>query len=354
MKLAVICFTGNGRKLCRTLMRGFQHLNMECRGYEKTKSRDECLEEVRLSVVQEPLTEWAKARFRDSDGLIFVGAAGIAVRAIAPCLLDKKQDPAVIVVDEQGRFSVSLLSGHVGGANQLAKEAARILGAVPVITTATDLREKFAVDLFAKENHLWLSDWQLAKEISAAVLEGETIGFFNDFKEHGERPEELNREDNGRYGIWVTAQDTNTQKNKVLRLVPQVIYIGIGCRKGTSRNQLEQAVQTALDGAGLCLESLAGIASIDLKKQEPGLLELAQCWRLPFLTYSADQLKEVPGEFIDSSFVAGVTGVGNVCERAAVLAAGGDRSSLVRKKQAADGVTVALAQRDYQIRWDKT
>ena len=109
---------------------------------------------------------------------MFVGAAGIAVRLIAPWVQDKLKDPAVLVIDEQGRYAIPILSGHVGGCNELAEAAAQILGAEPVITTATDLRQAFAVDVFATENELVISDRELAKQISAAELRGEKNWLF--------------------------------------------------------------------------------------------------------------------------------------------------------------------------------
>ena len=124
--------------------------------------------------------------FEDCDAIVFIGACGIAVRSIAPFVKSKKIDPAVVVVDEQGQFAISLLSGHIGGANELTEEIAEILRAQSVITTATDLNDKFAVDVFAKKNGCFISDMELAKEISAALLAGKEVGFASDFPWIGE------------------------------------------------------------------------------------------------------------------------------------------------------------------------
>ena len=178
MRLAIISFTVQGGRTAERLERGFKDLGHQSRAFSVQK-------------LKIPLSKFVETAFRDEEGLVFVGAAGIAVRSIAPCLKGKDRDPAVIVVDELGNFAVSLLSGHLGGANELALAAASILGAQPVITTATDINHAFAVDLFAKKNELAIDDLKEAKEISAAVLRGEPVGFFSDFPVEGRIPEPL-------------------------------------------------------------------------------------------------------------------------------------------------------------------
>ena len=168
--------------------------------------------EISFSPVKEGgLSAWAGERFGDSDGLIFIGACGIAVRAIAPYIRDKKTDPAVLAADEKGRFVIPLLSGHLGGANELAERLAAGLAksgipAQAVLTTATDVNRRFAVDVFAKEHGLVLDQMKLAKEISAAVLAGEPVGLFSDFPFSGPVPEGLYKDricpQNIRITVW--------------------------------------------------------------------------------------------------------------------------------------------------------
>ena len=131
--------------------------------------------------------------FQSMDALLFIGACGIAVRSIAPYLQGKDKDPAVVVLDERGIFAISLLSGHLGGANELTAVLANLTGAIPVITTATDINGRFAVDVFAKKQNLWISDLKAAKAVSAAVLDEEPVGFFSEFPVTGEIPCELQR-----------------------------------------------------------------------------------------------------------------------------------------------------------------
>jgi len=326
------------------------------------------------------LKDWCGCLFAGgADGIVFVGACGIAVRTIAPFLKSKTTDPAVIVIDEAGQFVISLLSGHIGGANRLAERAAAILGATPVITTATDVNGKFAVDVFASDNHLRIRDMHAAKEISAAILRGERVGVTCEGEIEGSVPSELillkkdkkaakrdlqmdalrnaprpihSTPEIGaliRIGVGTHSGDSGLPP-VILDLYPKSYIIGIGCRKGKTEAEIAQYAERALTGLGLSFEDCAGVASIDLKKEEPGLLEFCGKRNLRFETYSAETLAEVKGDFSHSAFVSQVTGVDNVCERAALFMAG-EGGRLILKKQAENGVTVALAERKWKVRF---
>ena len=240
------------------------------------------------------LHEWTQRHWEDADAMIFIGAAGIAVRAIAPFVKDKLIDPAVLVLDEKGTFCISLLSGHVGGANELTRWISEKTGSVPVITTATDVNDCFAIDEFAKKQNVTFQDRKQIKEVSAALLAGEKI-----------------------------------------------VSIGIGCRKETPFEQIDGVVQAALTKMKIPVFAIRNIASIDLKKNERGILEFSEKYDIPFFTYSADELLKLEGEYTSSVFVESVTGVDNVCERSAVLASG--YGCLIMRKMAENQVTVALA-----------
>lgn len=353
MKLSVISFTNQGGQICRLLTKRFRELGEDCRGYVQDRFFNPCHEQPGLAPLQVSLGEWTGKQFEDRDGLIFVGAAGIAVRAVAPYLKGKDQDPAVVVVDEQGRFSISLLSGHLGGANDLAARAAEIVGAMPVVTTATDLRGKFAVDVFARDHSLAISDLKIAKQISADILEEKKVGFYSDFPVAGNLPAGLVQGEPCERSIWVTIKSHpesdsfvnlfQPDESAILRLIPRRVCLGIGCRKGTEKEKIRGAVHTCFELYNLDIRSVGCIASIDLKKDEAGLIAFASELEVPFQTFSPEKLLAIPGEFTASEFVKKTTGVENVCERAAVAAAGGNPAALVVKKYAADGVTVAAA-----------
>lgn len=367
MKLAIISFTRTGNEINERLVKRFREMGETCTGYVLERFLNPFHEQAGLVPRREPLGEWTGKQFESQDGLVFVGAAGIAVRAIAPFLKDKMTDPAVVVVDEQGTFAVSLLSGHVGGANELAGLVAEILGAVPVITTATDVNGRFAVDVFAREQGLSISDRQAAKEISADVLEGIPVGFYSDVPVEGGLPEGFTQKEMCRRVVWITwrkqVEDTSFLKmflagdTTVLRLVPKVLSIGIGCRKGVSAASIETAVFQILEEYQLDFHAAAGAASIELKKEEPVLHEFCRKWGLDFTTYTTAELEQAPGEFTESEFVRKTTGTGSVCERAAMWDAikhsvdGIPR--LLVKKQIGAGVTVAVALRNKVIRMKK-
>lgn len=325
-------------------------------------------------VWQRPLNDWAREMFASMDALIFIGATGIAVRAIAPLVQDKFYDPAVLVMDELGQFCIPLLSGHVGGANELAETISQLTGSQAVITTATDVNHQFAVDVFARKNGLKIADRELAKEISAELLTGRKVGFFTDFLWNGTLPKGLCEEQFCDRNIQITINtdslkgsskkrakkegyDTETgveqketdrsemcsEGKAVLRLVPPVIILGIGCRKGTPAGQIQSAIHQLLKEQNLHPLSIAAIATIDLKKEEPGLLAAAETLQIPVICYSSEELAAVPGDFTESAFVKQITGVGNVCERAALKAARERGGYLVCHKTVYDGVTVAAA-----------
>ena len=171
MKIAAIAFTKNGGKIVKMLVREFG-----ARGYIISKHHTDGLEDF------DNLSGLVKDIFKKYNALIFVGACGIAVRAVAPYIKDKSKDPAVVVVDEEGNFAIPVLSGHIGGANDLAKKIAALTNGTAVITTATDINDKFSVDTFAVKNNLHIRDTKLIKEISSRVLEGQKIGLYTDYE----------------------------------------------------------------------------------------------------------------------------------------------------------------------------
>ncbi|MFR3949122.1 MAG: cobalt-precorrin 5A hydrolase [Ruminococcus sp.] len=201
--------------------------------------------------------KWTGEQFETADSIIFIGAAGIAVRSIAPFIQNKKKDPAVLVVDELGKFVISLLSGHLGGANELACLAADILQAIPVVTTATDLEGKFAVDVFAKKNNCHIFRMKEAKEVSAALLAGEKVGFFSEFPCEGELPkgliwcrrtgiplsEALYETVDGtplpEMGIAVTVHKSCQPFASTTHVVPPAVVLGMGCRKNKESEAVE-------------------------------------------------------------------------------------------------------------------
>ncbi len=363
----IISFTGTGTKQNRELCKKIRRAGLRCAGYTIKKYADS-----EILPLPAPVGRFAGEAGEGwgSRDLVFIGAAGIAVRAIAPWIKDKFTDPAVLVMDEKGRYVIPILSGHVGGAAALADRIAALTGAQAVHTTATDVQGKFAVDVFARKNHLLITDRDAAKRISAAILDGEKAAFFCDVPESdvsGELPEEIVLCESGREAeayrcrIIVTEGkewDDYIYKKElsetILILKPRNIIAGIGCRKGIPVKKLEDGLQSVLEQHGLDVVQVEGIASIELKKDEPAILALTEKYRIPFVTYSTDELREISGVSAGSDFVKKITGVDNVCERAVLKYLGDEQygscdGKLIQEKCIRDSMTAALAMRRVRI-----
>lgn len=248
--------------------------------------------------------------FGKFDGLIFICAAGIVVRMIAPYIVSKLSDPAVLVIDERGQNVISLLSGHVGRANELTLEIAKAIEANPVITTATDIEGKFSVDTIASRLGLVPEPKEAIKAINTAILRGEEV--------------------------FVTAGEVR------LNLIPQNLIAGVGCRRGTSSLKIFEALQRACAMIHQPIERVKLLASVDAKKDEVGLLSLAEAMGLEIKFFSAAELQRKIDDYKleESKFVTRSVGIGNVCEAAALCCSEGARFAL--PKTAFKGVTVAL------------
>ena len=280
------------------------------------------------------LSEWVKVHFKEGNALVFIGAAGIAVRAIAPFVRDKTTDSAVLVIDEKGSFVIPILSGHIGGANELARGIARVLGATPVITTASDVNNLPAIDEFAKKNNLVINDMQKAKEFAVKVLHESCKASEKNCSpelDSGSRPQ---------FAISLYI------KNDILNLIPQCVVLGIGCKKGKSAEELQSFVCETLKTHKIDYRSVEKIASIDLKKDENAILSLSESLKRPFVTFSAEELNAIPQKVSHSDFVSEITGTDNVCERA-VWAAGA--SEIIIPKTVKDGMTLAVGVRKIEV-----
>lgn len=351
MKLAIISFTERGSRLNAQIGQALSLKGYDCECYGIEKYADH----YGLLTYHTSLKEWCKEMFAQKDGILFISATGIAVRTIAPFVQDKTKDPAIVVMDEKGVFAISLMSGHLGGANELTGILANLTGAIPVITTATDVNGRFAVDVFAKKNSLSISDMKYAKAISADVLDEKAIGFYSDYPIIGAVPDEISlwKSDEvfeGVNGICVTIDLKKQYYKQTLFLIPKILTVGVGCKKNTAAEVIERRILEEMDKLSFPVSAIRQLASIDLKAKEQGILSFAEKYKIPFYTYSAEELLETEGEFTESEFVASITGVSNVCERSAVAASDGGR--LLLKKSGKDGVTVAIAVEEYELSFE--
>ncbi len=344
MKIAVAAFTRQGAALCKKVCRALGGEKISCRGFAPLKYADG------LAALSPSLREWSKEAFYTYDGIVFIAACGIAVRAVAPYIQNKTSDPAVVVLDEGGNFAVALLSGHIGGANALARKVAHAAGAQPVITTATDIRGVFAADEWAERNNMAVVNPGKIKTVSAALLEGEKVGFASAFPLKGPLPAGFLSGCGSKVGIFVSLANREPPFQETLHLAPRILHVGLGCRRGTGKEEIEAAVLAALEKCGYPAGALAGVASIALKKKEEGILLFAEKYSLPLKFFPAKTLLGLPGVFSESAYVRQVTGVGCVCERAACASAGQGR--LLAGKTVFGPVTVAFAAEEWGIRFE--
>ena len=330
MKIRIIAFSSNG---CATALKIRDGLDEDAEVWCKTKADSGEVPKIKGSV-----DKWTQEAFEECEAIVFIGAVGIAVRHCAPYLKSKDVDPAIICLDELGKYCIPLLSGHIGGANRLALRIADILGSEPVITTATDINGKWAVDVFATDNKMRIIRLHEAKEASSRILHGGFIGFACDMPYEGTLPEGLTPADSGEFGICISSDGRKPFKH-TLALVPMDIVLGIGCKRDTDPKKLSAFVKEMLEQDGISPLRVRGIASIDLKKDEKALHELAEELDTDLQFYTADQLLSLEGEFSSSDFVKSVTAVDCVCERSAAMLSGGE---IIRKKTAKDGMTLAI------------
>jgi len=341
MKTAVLAVTESGTKIANLIKERLDD-DVEIFAPPKKASNKPWL----LSLVKEIFAKY--------DALVFVSAVGIAVRAIAPNLREKTVDPAVVVVDDTGAFSISLVSGHIGGANDLARKVSDAVGAMPVITTATDINGKPALDLFMKELGLKTNDMPRLKRISSGILRGEAACIFADISlgrwgdrvkaAYSVRPLKHLKKYGKIYDHVVAVTDDATIDTLpgTLILQPRRIFAGIGCRKGVSFDDVRDAVKSALGSQDLHMHNLKGLASIDIKRDEKALHEAAEHFEIGLTLFSAEELDKVaPGQ---SDFVKEKVGAGGVCEPAAILASKGGK--LIVPKTIYGEITIALAEEE--------
>lgn len=380
--LSIISFTEKGAHLSLKLLDMLSEEGENAWLYTKcSKYRDGSINK-RLRYVYSNTDEWAKVQMSAKNELLFIGACGIAVRAIAPWVANKLYDSPVLVMDELGTYVIPILSGHVGGANEIAVKIGEMTGAIPVITTATDLNKSFAVDIFAKKNYLYIENKNGIAKVSSKVLRGEKISMAIESLGHAiSEPETLETEENktekvetvkaGKQAeqdnrfinqieivdfppkqpidVIITSQKQDYNASLILR--PKEYVLGTGCKRDKEPEKIAGYIDQTLTELGISKNQVYAICSIDKKRDEAGFLQWSSLERIPFITYSAEELEAVTGDFTSSEFVKSQVGVDNVCERAALKGCG-EEGELVYRKHASDGMTIAVAKRDWRVSFD--
>ena len=354
----MICFTRNGYDRMNELNQaGIKDLTIR-RSCKCSQMKEECAD----IYVEESIADWTEKQFAAKNAILFIGATGIAVRSIAPFAENKLTDSPVLVMDDRGRYIIPLLSGHVGGANEIAVLIAEKMGVVPVITTATDINGKFAADVFAKKNNLAIVNKTGIAAVSSKVLTGEKLtmcigkdaAFDPDIrtafeKAHVEDLIVLSEEDgpSADYDIYI-GKKTDASPEALLYLMPQKYVLGIGCRLGKSKEEIEQLAFSQLEQLDISPLEVCAVTSVVHKRTEKGLIDFARELNVPFITYTAEELESLEGDFSVSEFVKQTTGTGCVSERAAMYDCEGE-GKLILRKVAENGVTLAIAEKKWRL-----
>jgi cobalt-precorrin 5A hydrolase len=292
----------------------------------------------------ERLSDAVAGRFQAYGSHIFIMSTGIVVRVIAGLIRHKTVDPAVVVMDDAGRHAISLLSGHLGGANRLAENIAQIVEANPVITTATDVHHLPAIDMLAAENGLIIENPGAIKAVNMAILAHRPIPLHDP---RGIFPKQIA---GLQWTSWTTEEsapgvfidDIHTESsNDVLVLRPSSLCAGIGCNRGTDPLEIRGLLTSVIKEHGLAIGSLYRIGTIDIKRDEVGILTVAHDLGCTMAFYTKEELNRVEDVPTPSEIVKKYTGAKSVCEAAAILAS--KMGVLVVPKQRTKNVTVAIA-----------
>ena len=323
-----VCFSHRGKELIEKLNVKLREKGLEvASGYLFFEGAEDAND---FSRPDKGIEEWTKDNFDSGNALIFVGAVGIAVRAVSGALKDKLRDCPVVVIDDGGNFVIPILSGHAGGANKLSVVLAELIGAIPVITTSTDVNDAFSVDSFAMENNLSIMNREGIKRVSVKALEDKKVTL--SIKDYPQKEK-----------VDVLVSDTPEGEYSLL-LKPKKYTVGIGMKKGKEPSDVEAFFLDTLKKTGIDIKDVYALGTIDIKEDEPALIRLRDKYRIPLISFDKDILKKAQGVFCSSDFVKSTVGVDNVCERSAVLAAGAG-AELILRKTAFEGMTIAIAKR---------
>jgi len=330
--LGIIAITKRGISIAYSLQESFP----EATCYTLSK-----WDEPDFEPIKGRLSEFCAVLFTKHDALIFIMATGIVVRSIALHLESKLKDPAIVVVDEQAHNAISLISGHIGGANKLTEEVAKCLGANPVITTASDISGVLSADMFAKENNLILENMDDAKTITAMLVNGDKVGIVDEQQILKNNPLPHSNGDMGR--IIITNKYFVYEHKPYVKMISKNVIIGIGCRKETDSLQLIEFINDVCNSADIDTQSIKTIASVSLKSRETAIWDASEHYKCGISFYDVDSLKSVEHLFSGSAFVLANVGVSSVSEPSAFLA-GKKQGEFLRLKEKRNGMTVSLFQ----------
>jgi cobalt-precorrin 5A hydrolase len=349
MKTAIIAITGNGAKIGARLKEGLEDTELFIP--EKCSLLVGCSSKV----YRESLKSLVEKLWNEVDALVCIMATGIVVRILSPLLEGKDIDPAVVVMDDIGNFAISLLSGHLGGANALADRCASLVGATAVITTATDIHGLPSFDMLAKEHGWVIDELSRVKTLNTLLLENADIAvvdptglverYFSGrgkLSYHADTTEALQSGAMGFLFVTNRSLPQQLQSPSLLVLRPRNLVLGIGCNSGTNAGEIEAVVRFNLKKLLLSEKSVKCIATAAAKRNEDGLLTFADKHSIPVIFYDSDELNGIRTPSPPSQYAMDAIGAAGVAEPAALLASG--NGTLLLKKVKSGNVTLAIAE----------
>lgn len=293
-----------------------------------------------FSLIEGRLQTFCEHLFVKYDALVFIMASGIVVRSIAPWIKNKTADPAVLVIDDKGEHVISLLSGHLGGANALTLKIAGLIAAHPVITTSSDVNKLPSVDMMAQQRGLHISSMKDATTISAMIVNGEGVELVD--KDTIFKSFNMPVVDGDIQGQIVVSNKLNISTSlPFVKLIPKNIILGIGCKKNTGSQQLWDFINENMLTLNLDIRSVKSIASIDVKKEELAIIDAAKQLQCCTQFFTAEELQQVDHLFEGSEFVRSTVGVASVSTTSAYVA-GNQKGSFWLKKAKHNGMTLSV------------
>ena len=329
-------------------------ISVSKKGYELSVKLKKLLDSdstiIKCDVYHKDVKNTFNLLFYEYDSIIAIMASGILIRSISHLIKSKTTDPAILNVDDNGNFVISMLSGHLGGANKLTLKIADLIDATAVITTSTDVNKKLGIDVLAKDLYLSINNTKEILHFNKSILDGKKVSFtVNANAKHDYLYDYLNNNTlEMDVSIYFSSRIKNDEieaecDNHKLILKPRKIVFGIGCRRGKTCNEINEAVNNVLNELNIHKSRINMLSSAEIKKDELGLLELSKSLDIPINFVDLDRLKLFRSEDVQKSeFVMSKFGIYGVCEPSALITAGFD-SKLIYKKTAFDGVTVSVA-----------
>ena len=336
MRTAVYCVSKNGYETCLKVKENvYNNLHIYVSGRVANLLNLENENNENLIVINERVPILLEKTFNKYDLHIFVAATGAVVRIIEGKFKSKDTDPAVITIDDHANFVISLLSGHLGGANEECKKIASGIGAIPVITTASDVGGKIAVDTLSQKIKAKLNDLDGAKRVTSLIVNGENVSLH--------LPKNIVNHDENSAGAIIVSNRKNIEISKI---IPQNIFIGIGCKRGVSKEHIIEKLKYAMDKQNLELSAIKMAGSAWVKSDETGLLEAMKELDIPIKFFEKEEILKLEDLVEErSEFVKNHIGVYGVSEPCAFLASSG-KGAFLAKKIKLDGMTLSIFEED--------